>query len=180
MRVISGKWKGRKITPPIISSTRPTTDRTKESLFSWLEARYDLQDANVLELFAGFGGIGLEFLSHGAAFVTWVEKNKKCTAFLQNLVHQFDIQQNTQIISSDCLNFLKKNTTVFDVIFIDPPYEYEFKEQILEFILLNPILRPGGLLIFEHRANFQFPSRPECIESRTYGEACLSFYEKNE
>jgi len=179
MRIISGKWKSHKLSPPVVSTTRPTTDRTKEALFGWLEARYDFSDAYILDLFAGFGGVGLEFLSRGAGQLTWVEQNKKCVSFLQNITQKLAIQYQTQIYATSVSQYLSQNTDVFDIVFVDPPYEYEFKEKLLEIILSQPVLRKGGLLIFEHRVHYNFPQHPNLIEVRNYGEASISFFEKS-
>jgi len=120
IRIISGKHRGRKLPVILSDGLRPTTDRTKETLFNWL--MHDIQDAKVLDMFAGAGSLGFEALSRHAAYVTMIEKDPKVAKQLQSNLVLLQEQQRGNVICGDALTALGEQTHHFDIIFIDPPF----------------------------------------------------------
>ena len=127
MRIISGKFKGRKINYTNLRSVRPTTDRTKESLFNILNQYFIFEQINALDLFSGSGNISYELASRGVTKITSVEKNIKCIKFIYNISKTLDIKLN--IVNSSVLKFLNATKLKFDLIIADPPYSHS-KEEI--------------------------------------------------
>lgn len=178
MRIISGKFKGRRFELPSDKwKTRPTTDMAKESLFNILINQYDLSNIKVLDLFAGTGNIGYEFISRGVAEVTFVDKFAGCTRFIQNMCKTLAVDQQAQIIKDDVFRFLKTSTQTYDIIFADPPYQLKTIPQIAELVLEKKLLNPNGCLIIEHDQGQNFKNHPNFLEFRQYGQSYFSFFE---
>jgi len=182
-RIISGKWKAKKIAAPKNFDVRPTTDFAKEALFSILENTYDMQSVSVLDLFAGIGSITFEFASRGCQDVTSVEMNPKHTAFLNTTASElgFNLQVNVQ--RGDVFDWLKKfrNKKSFEVVFSDAPFEMEEKkyEELISLVLKNKYLKKNGILVVEHQSRMKF-DHPNLIDSRKYGNITFSFFKPNE
>lgn len=176
MRIISGKFRGRQLTPPKNISARPTTDFAKESLFNLLQNRLDFDGLNVLDLFAGTGGIGLECVSRGAASVTAVELAHTQQNLIINTCKQLGIT-NLQVIRGDVFKFIKSNPGRFDLIFADPPYSLESLPTIPNLIFENNLLREGGLFVLEHGDKHNFAALPHFQEMRKYGSVHFSFFQ---
>ena len=178
MRIISGEFKGRKISVPKGFSGRPTTDFAKEALFNILHNNYDINNSDILDLFAGTGNISFEFISHGCKSITAVDINRKYTAHIKN---QFDkmMSGKGKIITTDVFNYCKKQDLKFDVIFADPPYENIEKIKILpDIIFNNPSIKENLLFILEHSKKNDFSEHPYFKESRKYGNVRFTFFEK--
>ncbi len=147
MRVISGKAKGTKLETLEGDNTRPTLDRVKEALFNILQTR--LYDANILDLFAGSGALGIEALSRGARKVTFCDKEIKAIKIIKNNLTKTKFEEKSTVINQDyikCLNNLKEK---FDIIFLDPPYKKGFvKDAVIEIIDKN-LLNEEGIIIIE-------------------------------
>lgn len=121
MRIIAGKWRGRKLFAPKGKTTRPTADRTRERLFSMLTSRLgDFEDLQVLDLFAGSGALGLEALSRGAAHCTFVEKERDALRALDKNIETLDADADLKIGS---VLHLGKARQAYDVVLMDPPYD---------------------------------------------------------
>ncbi|MFI8380330.1 16S rRNA (guanine(966)-N(2))-methyltransferase RsmD [Leeuwenhoekiella sp. NPDC079379] len=178
MRIISGSFKGRRITAPKKLPVRPTTDMSKESLFNILRNRYSLTRVNVLDLFSGTGNISYEFASRGAEAVTAVDGNSGCAKFIEETAASFEM--NIKVIKSDVYTYLLRETNQYDIIFADPPYDFE-KEQfskIIEYVIDNNLLLPEGSLIIEHSKNTDLQDHPSFFEIRKYGGSAFSFFSK--
>ena len=175
MRIISGKYKGRTFRPPKNFKARPTTDRAKEVFFNILGNYYEISELKVLDLFAGTGSIGLEFISRGASEVVMVELNYVHFKHLQKLKHELGIE-NLRIMKYDFFRFVKKNTELFDLVFADPPYDLEEFESIPNLVLSNKLLKNGGLFILEHPRSMQFSDIPGFTMQRNYGGVNFSFF----
>src|SRR3954471_10738087 len=122
MRIISGKFGGRRINPPAkMPYTRPTTDIAKEGLFNILQTRFDFEGAKTLDLFGGTGSISYELASRGAAQLTIVEKDAAMHAFIKKNIVELKIE-NANVIQMDVFNFLLGNNEQYDFIFAGPPY----------------------------------------------------------
>lgn len=178
MRIISGSFKGRRITAPKKLPVRPTTDMSKESLFNILRNRYSLTRVNVLDLFSGTGNISYEFASRGAEAVTAVDGNASCAKFIEETAASFEM--NIKVIKSDVYTYLSRETNQYDIIFADPPYDFE-KEQfskIVEYVIDNDLLLSEGSLIIEHSKNTDLQDHPSFFEIRKYGGSAFSFFSK--
>lgn len=182
-RIISGRWKAKKIAAPKHFDVRPTTDFAKEALFSILENTYDMQSIAVLDLFAGIGSISLEFTSRGCQDVTSVEMNPKHTAFINSTASELDmsLQINTQ--RGDVYDWLKKfrNKKSYEIVFADAPFETDEKkyQELISLVLNNKYLKPNGILIVEHQSRLKL-DHPNFKSTRKYGNVSFSFYEPNQ
>lgn len=177
MRVISGKFKSIKLSAPKGLPTRPTTDKAKESLFNILGNQIELEGLEVLDLFAGIGGISLEFLSRGADHVLSVEMNRKAFQFLNKTKRELKIE-NWKIYNGDVFKVLKKyDEQQFDLVFADPPYDIKGLEDIPELVFESKLLKPGGWLIVEHSSNTSLSDVRNFVEQRTYSKVNFSIFQ---
>lgn len=174
MRVIAGEAGGRKLKSGQGIKARPTTDMVKEALFNALGER--VIDAVFLDLYAGFGGIGIEALSRGAARAVFVEQDLKHLAIIKENLALTKLGEGSQVIRGDVLKVLPTLTEGFDIIYVDPPYESGLYESTLERLMERPLLHPNGVLILEH-SKVSVPKIPETFEllrAKTYGETGLT------
>lgn len=174
MRIISGKFRGRRLTPPKNITARPTTDFAKESLFNLLVNRMDIEGADVLDLFAGTGGIGLECVSRGAREVTAVELAHTQQNFIIATCKQLGIH-NLHLIRGDVFKYIKACSIRYDLVFADPPYALEELPTLPDLVVPN-LLKPEGLFVLEHGDDYDFSSHPHFLELRTYGSVHFSFF----
>ena len=174
MRIISGIYGGRRLSPPKNITARPTTDFAKESLFNLLNNRLDFEGIDVLDLFAGTGGIGIECVSRGAREVTAVEIAHVQQNWIISCCKQLGIR-NLSVIRGDVFKFLSACRTKYDLIFADPPYALERIEDLPDLIL--PLLKENGWLVIEHGKDTDFTSHPRHVETRSYGSVHFSFFQ---
>ena len=137
MRIISGKYKARRIDVPHNITARPTTDFAKEGLFNLLNNQIDFEGIDVLDLFAGTGSIGFEFISRDARSVIGVEQSDRHVAFIRK-VNQLLKIENLTVIKGDVFKFIATTRIKFDLIFADPPYDLERAEEIPDLIENHP------------------------------------------
>ncbi len=178
MRIIAGSRKGARIFAPKGSETRPTGDRVREAAFN-LIGPGRVEDASVLDLFAGSGAMGLEALSRGAAHATFVESDREaCRAINRNL-DKLDLEGAT-VLCQDALTALRadvRSGTRYDLVLVDPPYRRFSSLQNALIEHLPEILAPGGLLLVETAAKEE-PELPlQKRTSRRYGAARLTLFE---
>ena len=176
MRIISGSHKGRVITPPKNLRARPTTDFAKENLFNVLGNRYDFEDADVLDLFAGTGSISYEFASRGAGNVTSVEINSVHYNFIRETARKFGFG-NLHAVKANVFLYLRSTPQKFDIIFSDAPYDLEGADEVIDLVIERELLRDGGVLIFEHSKDKDLSGRKGFVGERTYGSVRFSFFE---
>lgn len=176
MRIISGKFKGRRISAPNNITARPTTDFAKEGLFNLLNNRIDMEGIDVLDLFAGIGSISLEFVSRNSNSVISIEQNEKQYAFIKKISAELKID-NLQLIKTDVFRYLNTCHSQFDLIFADPPYELKQLAEIPALIFSKNILKPDGLFILEHSATYSFENQPFFLDHRNYGNVNFTFFE---
>ncbi len=176
MRIISGKYKGRRITPPANISARPTTDFAKEGLFNTLSNMVDFEDICVLDLFAGTGSISIEFLSRGSQEVTAIELNDRQLAFIRKTCNDLKID-NLNLIKGDVFKYLSRAGLKYDLIFADPPYDLSNLQDLPDLIFKYDLLDKDGLFILEHSAKNSFENHPNFSEHRKYGNVNFSFFE---
>ncbi|MGA0196553.1 MAG: RsmD family RNA methyltransferase [Schleiferiaceae bacterium] len=178
MRIVSGKWKGKRIVAPKNLPTRPTTDFAKEGLFNILNNRFFFDDLRILDLFAGTGNIAYEFASRGAGEITCVDQNKGCVRFIGEMADS--LGANIQPVQLDAWLFVQKTTTSYDIVFADPPYDWDKHEALAEALIQKGFLKEGGEAIIEHSADTDLSHLPGFFEHRKYGHVHFSFFSRPE
>jgi 16S rRNA (guanine966-N2)-methyltransferase len=184
MRIIAGEFRGRVLRSPADNKTRPTSDRLRETIFNILAPRID-GDTRLLDLCAGTGAIGIEALSRGAAFVTFVDKSRKACALIEENLDLLEIPEaKTEIICLTAENFTgRTHPKAWDIAFFDPPYDSGYSLVLFEFgSPESKLLRDDGLLIAEHHLKNVLPDAAGHLRRwrmLKQGETCLSFYERN-
>lgn len=176
MRIISGKLKGRRIPPPEGDGVRPTSDRTKEAMFSILESRMHLDGARVLDLFAGTGNLGFEAISRGCASVMFVDQGAAVIRQIQRNAEALGVASSCRFRSSDGAAFLEQSTGEVDVVFADPPYDYPRMAELPDLVLKGGVLSPEGLFFLEHDRRVSFEAHGKCVLSRPYGRTVVSVF----
>jgi len=183
MRIISGKFKGKKILEPRDKSTRPLKDLTKESLFNIIlhsnKFRVKIKNSNILDLFSGVGSFGLECLSREASCVTFIEKYEKVLPILKKNISNLNYLEKSLIIEKDIFNKLNFNNfpNKFDIIFMDPPYNEKLVPELLKKIIAAKILNEEGIIIIHRHKNEsgQFHELINIIEAKKYGISKIIF-----
>ena len=177
MRIVSGKFKGRRITAPKNLPVRPTTDLSKEALFNILNHQFSFHELKVLDLFAGTGNISYEFASRGAEPITCIDADFGCVNFIKKTAQEFDM--DITAIKSDVYKFLERSKIKYDIIFADPPYDFsqEQFDKIYQLIFENELLEDDGLLIIEHSTQTKMEHLEHFSNSRKYGGSIFSFFE---
>jgi 16S rRNA (guanine966-N2)-methyltransferase len=177
MRIISGKYKGRRISPPKNLPVRPTTDMSKEALFNVLNNHFNFSELKVLELFAGTGSISYEFASRGCTPILCVDGDMGCVNFIKKTAKEFDF--DITALKSDVFKFLEKHTGNYDIIFADPPYGMDQKEfeKIIELIFENELLDEEGMLVVEHSKYTKLDQMANFSFQKSYGGSVFSFFE---
>ncbi len=177
MRIISGKYKGRRITAPKNLPVRPTTDMSKEALFNVLNNHYHFSELKVLDLFSGTGNISYEFGSRGCENITSIDGDVGCINFIKKTAKEFDL--NITAIKNDVFKFLEKHKATYDIIFADPPYGIEQKqfEKLIELVFEKELLGPGGMLVVEHSKRTKLDHMMHFSFEKNYGGSVFTFYE---
>lgn len=184
MRIIAGTSRGRRLISPADKSIRPTGDRVKEAVFSMLT--YEIPGSKVLDLFAGTGSLGLEALSRGAEFVTFVENSRKSLNVLKQNISITGFEGQCEVINDDALRALEgfeKAGRVFDLIFIDPPYMENLYQKVLFCIVKYGIIRKGGIIVVEHPAAMRaddFHIQLKQLKRKRYGNTAISIYTRGD
>lgn len=177
MRIIGGKFKGRKFTPPAKNwPTRPTTDFAKEGLFNILMNRVDFSELKMLDIFGGTGSHSYEYISRGGEDVTYVDKFGGCISFVKKTASTLGIEDNINIVRADVFKFIERTPEKYDYIFAGPPYPLPTLDNIPAAVFEHDILAPDGLFVLEHSSNHNFERHAHFTESRNYGSAIFSFF----
>jgi 16S rRNA (guanine(966)-N(2))-methyltransferase RsmD len=185
MRVIAGTYRSRILKSLKGLALRPTSDRLRETLFNVLAPK--MAGSRFVDLFAGTGAIGIEALSRGAAEVVFIENHAPAATLIRRNLESLGINTSVTVLAVDALRGLamlaaRKNSGIpaFDHIFLDPPYAgAEDYSRVLEFLGSAELLAPGGLVVAEHRRNFDLPEEPGALRRfrvLRQGDAALSFY----
>ncbi|MCL6266409.1 RsmD family RNA methyltransferase [Flagellimonas myxillae] len=177
MRIISGKYKGKRLVAPKKLPVRPTTDMAKEALFNILNNRYYLDESKVLDLFAGTGNISFEFGSRGASGVTAVDSFVGCVQFISKTARELDFP--IIAVKSDVFQFLERTKEQAQIIFADPPYDFSQEQflKIADLVFENGLLLDDGLLVIEHSDQTDLSQHQHYSEHRKYGSSVFSFFE---
>lgn len=184
MRIIAGNYRGRVLKSPSGDKTRPTSDRLRETLFNVLQTRLD-DETRFLDLCAGTGAVGIEALSRGARFATFVDKSRRACALIESNLDLVGVPDDeSEVVLSAAVDYLRRKAEKsdgWDIIFFDPPYAEDYSAVLNLVAEDNGILAGDGLFIAEHSAKRQLPDA--VAELRRWrvlkqGDTNLSFYEK--
>lgn len=176
MRIISGSLKGRTIPSPESSGVRPTSDRTKEAIFSILDSRIVLDGISVLDLFAGTGNLGFEAISRGAGKVLFVDVSYAVTQQIQKSAAILGVESQCRIHVADGAEFIESTAQDFDVVFADPPYDYARMAELPDLVLSKGLLSEGGFFVLEHDRRISFADHEKLLLSRPYGRTIVSVF----
>lgn len=178
MRVITGSAKGIQLKAPEGLLTRPTGDRTKVGMFNILQ--FDIY-GDVLDLFGGTGQLGIECLSRGADFATFVDGRQEAVSLIRENLRLTKLEKQAEVICSDYMDFLKSCRKKYHLIFLDPPYAEKYLENALKFISEIDILRDNGIIITERpvekRLDGDFPGLI-CSKDYKYGKTFITLFRK--
>lgn len=175
-RIISGIWGGRRLDAPKGSTTRPTTDRVREAVFSSLQSHFgSLEGLRVLDAFAGTGAMGLEALSRGAESADLVEKDTKACAALASNISTLNAERQARVHRGTASKFLASRVgraPQWDIVFLDPPYDVPNTELLELIALIEPLVDADGLFVVERsvRSRFEWPKDIEPLREKRYGE----------
>jgi len=174
LRIISGKYRGKKLEAPAFIEVRPTTDFAKTALFNILESKFDWEETNALDLFCGIGSITFELLSRDCNSVTSVDRNKDCIAFINHWAQKMKIQQLHTLCTEADAFLINHRREKYDFIFADPPYGQENAASLTAMIL--PMLNPGGIFVYEHDGKENMKNIPGITDIRRYGKVHFAFF----
>lgn len=175
MRIISGKYRGRRLPYPKKFNGRPTTDYAKTGLFNILNNYFDFESVDVLDLFSGTGNISFEFASRGSNRVHAVEIDSYNVTFLQSIKRMLEID-SLNIYRSDVFVFLRHCRTQYDIIFADSPFDLPNKEEIHRLVVENKLLKKDGWLIIEHDRRTRLNELEGYMREKKYGQVIFSFF----
>ena len=175
VRIISGKYKSRKITFPSQSEVRPTGNRIRESLFNWIQL--EITNSRCLDLFAGSGALGIEALSRGAAIATFIESNREAAFYIKkNLKNLGAI--NSDLIVAEATSWLKcsKDIDPFDIVFLDPPFKANLMFDCFQLLESNNMIADNGSIYIETETEFKEEILPESWRLSHKNQAGKVFY----
>ncbi len=184
MRILSGKFKGKKLFLPSDKKTRPLKNLVKESIFNLLQhsnkINIRLENASILDLFSGSGSFGLECLSREAQKVIFFENYSEALKILNKNLKLLKINKNYEVIDVCCFDYFKSNRSLskkFDIIFIDPPFKEMRINELLEKIIEKKLLKKNGVFIIHRHKNDKTKITPklEIFENRKYGLSKIFF-----
>jgi 16S rRNA (guanine966-N2)-methyltransferase len=175
LRIIGGKYKGRRIDPPANFSARPTTDFAREGLFNILNNRVDFETVTVLDLFSGTGSISYEFASRGAVSVHLVEKDKRHISGIKRIIRELALE-NIKPVHIDVKAFLRTCKAKYDIVFADPPYDLKWLKDLPDMVSAGGVIKEDGFFILEHPKGLSFKDHRLFFEHRNYGGVNFSFF----
>ncbi len=179
IRIISGNYRGKRIRAPKNLPVRPTTDRAKESLFNILNNNFYFDEIKALDLFAGTGNISYELASRGCKDITAIDENARCVRFIQETAGTLKAE-GLQVHRAEVLQYLSREYRKFDLIFADPPYDYEDYEKLVDQVFMNNLLNEEGLMVVEHQSATNLETLQHFEVVRVYGNAAFSFFSLRE
>lgn len=179
MRIIAGKFKGKKLAEFDLPSTRPTSDKIREALFDKIQ--FQIVGARFLDLFAGTGACGIEALSRGAREGFFVDENKDATKIILKNLQSIEMQ-NATVLNADynfAINQFAKSKLLFDVVFLDPPYATNFAEKAIVLLTKKGLVNKNTLFVWEHdksKLSIVKNAFDENISTRKYGDKFLTYF----
>lgn len=183
MRLVAGRHRGRRLVAPPGHGTRPTSDRVREALFNLLAHSLDwhgLAEAHVADIFCGTGAVGLEALSRGAAFATFVDNDAAAIAATRANIETMGEGRRTSVLRNDATGRLPRPARPVDLAYLDPPYREEIAPAVIARLHGGGWLAPDALCVIElhRRAPFDIPEGFETADDRSYGDTRLLFLRK--
>lgn len=181
MRIVAGTFRGRTLATPADQRVRPTSDRVREALFNILAHGFEgfsLAGANVIDLFAGTGALGLEALSRGARSCLFVEEDAEARGLIRQNIEALQLTGQTRIYRRDATDLGPAgNREPFSLVFLDPPYGKGLGEKALTSAIAGGWLRPGALIVLEERAGVAIVWPDGCreVDARTWGDTSVHF-----
>ncbi|MBE6783225.1 MAG: 16S rRNA (guanine(966)-N(2))-methyltransferase RsmD [Ruminococcaceae bacterium] len=175
MRVITGSARGRRLLTLEGNDVRPTTDRTKEAMFSSIQ--FDIEGTKVLDLFAGSGQLGIEALSRGAASAVFIDKNKQAIEIIKKNLLSTSLAKQAVVLNTDADTYVSTTKEKFSFVFMDPPYAKGFLQKMLP--LVERVVAEGGAIICEHPYGEELPeelSSMKIYRSYRYGKTAVTVY----
>lgn len=179
MRIISGKLRGRKLTPPSDKHVRPTSDKVKEAVFSMI-AEYLDEDSICVDLFSGTGNLGLEAISRGAKRVYFGDKSRESISLIRGNIKYCDVENQSVIFQGDYRQVLERIREKGDVFFLDPPYQDGILLDAIKKIAEKQLLKDGGIIVAEYNSKDTLPLKLfgfDKIKEKRYGSIGISIYE---
>ncbi len=177
MKVISGKYKGRTISSINTPSTRPMMGIAREGIFNSLQLF--IENSDVLDLFAGSGSMGIESLSRGAKFVTFIDNSLDCIKQINENLK--DYENDYSVINIDVSNYINEISNKYDIIFYDPPFEYSSENVNLDITKLSTNLNEGGFIVIHRHSNSSstvLPKDVELYKEKNYGQSKILLFKK--
>jgi 16S rRNA (guanine966-N2)-methyltransferase len=173
MKITAGEFGGRAINVPKIPHIRPTTERTREAIFSSLGA--DIANANVADLFCGSGAVGLEALSRGAENALFVDSNRAAIAVVRQNIRSLGLESRSRVMTMNVLNLRPAHLERVGIIFADPPYKMEYAERLTALLSLQNFAW-HGILVLEHEAKWRYDGKRFRLMKRLeFGDTAISF-----
>ena len=181
IRIIAGRWRGRRLEVPDRPGLRPTGDRARETLFNWIGPR--VVGARVLDLFAGTGALGLEAASRGAGRVVLIERDPVAVRLLREGALQWPGSESVEVVEQDALRWLERERQCFDLVLVDPPFESALLERVLS-LLLEPVgwLAERGLVYVEcapDQLPDPWPPGLELVRQKRLGQVTLTLLQRS-
>jgi 16S rRNA (guanine966-N2)-methyltransferase len=181
MRIIAGTLRSRLIQAPPGMNVRPTSDRTRETLFNVLAP--DIDGARFLDLFAGAGGVGIEAISRGAREAVLVESNKRAARSIRDNLNTLKVADQALVVEQDVAKALTSLSGTFDIVFLDPPYSlHKDYEETLNTLGRGKLLSPDAIVVAEHEKRYTPPEdcgNLHCYRRLVQGEIAMSFYRQS-
>ena len=178
MNILAGTYRGRKLCNAKSHDIRPCSSRVKKSLFDTLATRLDFDGIAVLDLFAGFGSLGFEALSRGAASVTFVDQHQDSLASLRSTAKQLHIEEQVHVVNASVPAFIARSTASFALLFCDPPYAWADYPALIDGIFTRSLLTNDGIMLMEHSTQHNFSSSPYYSFHKDYGMTRVTFFRK--
>lgn len=176
MRVITGTARGRKLQTLEGDSVRPTTDMVKEAMFSIVH--FDVEDARVLDMFCGCGQLGIEALSRGAQSAVFTDISRQSMQVTEKNLEATGFRNKAKTVIANSLEYLDRTSELFDIAFLDPPYNAGIMEDAIERVRLH--MADGGIIVCETSADEVLSEEIEGFKSKRYkyGKIALTVYRK--
>ncbi len=177
VRIIGGMFRGKKLQFPQSEHLRPTPDRVRETLFNWLMP--SIRHAVCLDAFAGSGALGFEAISRGAEKVILIEQAPEVFDYLKKSAASF-ATGNIEVYKNSALDYMKKTTQRFDIVFLDPPFAADYLEGCLQFLSKSPVLNPSGIVYIESPTELQLdPNVWTELRLKKAGQVVYGLYQKS-